>query len=233
MGLVSGLGAATADAVYGSIAAFGLTFVSAFLVSQQGWLRLIGGFFLCYLGVRTFFSSSPGRLSGASARGLGAAYGSTLLLTLTNPTTIISFAAVFAGLGIGGSGGNYGSAVILVIGVFLGSALWWLLLSWGVSLFKSALRCACAGLGKQSFGNDHRRPWSGRITQFGCIIRERNAWHGNRRLSRPGGKRVTNRLAGETSPYLLQHAHNPVDWYPWGPEALQKAKRKTSRFCLA
>ena len=79
--VVSGLGAATADAVYGSIAAFGLTFISAFLVSQQGWLRLIGGIFLCYLGVRTFLSSSPRGLSGAKASGLGAAYGSTLFFS--------------------------------------------------------------------------------------------------------------------------------------------------------
>ena len=60
-GLVSGLGAASADTIYGFIAGFGLTFVSGFLVSQQVWLRLIGGLFLCYLGIRTLLSKPSRR----------------------------------------------------------------------------------------------------------------------------------------------------------------------------
>ena len=72
-------------------------------------------------------------------RELAAAFGSTLALTLTNPTTILSFAAVFAGLGLGSTAGDRGSAVLLVGGVFAGSALWWLVLSGTVGFFRGAL----------------------------------------------------------------------------------------------
>lgn len=135
-GLVSGLGAATADAIYGTIAAFGVTFISSLLISQQTWLRLIGGVFLCYLGIKSFLSVAADSTATLQAEGLGGAYLSTFLLTITNPLTILSFAAVFAGLGLS-AGGNYASATVLVLGVFLGSALWWFILSGGVSLFRS------------------------------------------------------------------------------------------------
>jgi threonine/homoserine/homoserine lactone efflux protein len=128
-GLVSGLGAATADGLYGCVAGFGLTAVSGLLVSQQGWLRLIGGVFLCALGARTFFAR-PARVGGAATpSGLLAAYVSTLGLTLTNPLTILSFAAIFAGLGLGSMPASHAGALALVLGVSLGSALWWLILS--------------------------------------------------------------------------------------------------------
>src|SRR6476469_804314 len=109
-GFLSGLGAATADAFYGAIAGFGLTFISRFLVSQQGWLRLIGGAFLVYLGVRTFRAAPAAEAAQASGQGLVSAYISTLFLTLTNPTTILSFVAVFGGLGLATTGGDYGTA---------------------------------------------------------------------------------------------------------------------------
>jgi threonine/homoserine/homoserine lactone efflux protein len=133
-GLISGLGAATADAAYGCVAGFGLTFVSGFLVGQQVWLRLVGGAFLCYLGIRTLLAKPAEKASEAKGTGLLGAYASTFFLTLTNPMTILSFAAIFAGLGVAETGGDYTSAAILVAGVFAGSALWWLLLSGGVSL---------------------------------------------------------------------------------------------------
>lgn len=136
-GLVSGLGAATADAIYGCIAGFGLTFVSSFLISQQAWVRLVGGAFLCYLGLRTLLRRPAEQAASVAGRGLIGAYASTFLVTLTNPLTILSFAAIFAGLGVASSEGNYVSAAILVLGVFTGSALWWLLLSGGVGLFRA------------------------------------------------------------------------------------------------
>lgn len=136
-GFASGLGAATADAFYGSVAAFGLTIVSSFLISQQLWLRLVGGAFLIYLGARTLTAKTPGEVASANGEGLLGAYASTLALTLTNPLTIISFGAIFAGLGVVNSVGDYTLAATLVAGVFLGSALWWLILSGGVSLFRS------------------------------------------------------------------------------------------------
>ena len=138
-GLVSGLGAATADAVYGCIAGFGLTFVLSFLVSQQAWFRLAGGVFLCYLGLKTFLGRPAEDTASTKTSGLLGAYASTLFLTLTNPMTILSFVAVFAGLGVGSEARDYLSAGALVLGVFIGSALWWLSLSSGVGLFRSRL----------------------------------------------------------------------------------------------
>lgn len=140
-GLITGLGAATADLAYGAVAGFGLTFVSSALVAEQVWIRLIGGTFLCYLGARTLVSrpALAAASSVSSRRGLGTAYASTLALTLTNPATILSFAAVFAGLGIAGTHGDYRSAGALVAGVGLGSALWWLILSSGVSLLRARM----------------------------------------------------------------------------------------------
>jgi threonine/homoserine/homoserine lactone efflux protein len=137
IGLATGLGAATADATYGFVAGFSLTFISDLLISQQLWIKLIGGIFLCYLGIKTLLSEPANRAARVGGKGLAGAYGSTLFLTLTNPTTILSFAAVMAGLGLGSTGGNYLSAAILVIGVFIGSALWWLILTSGVNLFRS------------------------------------------------------------------------------------------------
>jgi threonine/homoserine/homoserine lactone efflux protein len=136
IGLATGLGAATADAVYGAIAAFGLTVVSNVLVAQRFWLGLAGGLFLCYLGVRTFISAPRQDVTESRSSGLLPAYASTFVLTLMNPMTILSFVAVFAGLGLGASA-SYGAASATVAGVFLGSALWWLLLSTSVSLFRS------------------------------------------------------------------------------------------------
>lgn len=138
-GLVTGLGTATADACYGAVAAFGLTFISAFLVNQQFWLRLIGGAFLCYLGATTFLSKPAERPAAVRAGGLRSAYFTTFALTLTNPLTILTFAAIFAGIGAGEINGAYGSAALLVLGVFLGSALWWLILSGGTGLVRAKL----------------------------------------------------------------------------------------------
>lgn len=136
-GLASGLGAATADGIYGCVAGFGLTFLSGFLVDQQTWLALVGGLFLCFLGLKTLLSRPAER--AASTRGRAGAYLSTFALTLTNPVTILSFTAVFAGLGMPGGSRDYLSAGLLVLGVFLGSALWWLTLSGGVALFRSKI----------------------------------------------------------------------------------------------
>jgi len=146
-GFVSGLGAATADAFYGAIAGFGLTFISSFLIDQQLWLRLTGGFFLLYLGVKTFRSSPPDNAALQDRSGIFGAYASTLVLTLTNPMTILSFAIIFAGLGLAtaSAGGDYLTASFLVLGVFAGSAAWWLILSGGISLFRKSFTLEALG----------------------------------------------------------------------------------------
>lgn len=132
IGLAVGLGAAAADSAYGAVAGFGLTSVSGFLVQQKFWLGLFGGLFLCLIGFRTF-RAEPVRPHGTPpASGAWAAFSSTFALTLANPMTILSFAALFAGFGLGTSP-SYLDAALLVAGVFIGSAAWWLLLSHGIA----------------------------------------------------------------------------------------------------
>lgn len=138
VGLLSGLGAATADGLYGSIAGFGMTAVSDFLLQHRLWLSRLGGAYLLLLGVRTLLAPAAREAAEASVRGFAGAYSSTFVLTLTNPMTILSFVAIFAALGPSLANGGNGAAV-LVAGVFLGSALWWLALSWMASLLGARL----------------------------------------------------------------------------------------------
>jgi len=144
-GFVSGLGAATADALYGCVAAFGLSLVSETLLRGKTWLAWGGGAFLLWLGWRTLVSRPPEPDAAASlasavgppaARSLWGSWGSTFLLTVTNPMTILSFAAVFAGMGLGSMAKGPESALSLVTGVFMGSAAWWFALSGTVSLLR-------------------------------------------------------------------------------------------------
>ena len=141
MGLATGLGAATADAAYGAVAGFGLAVIADAIVAQKGWLAVGGGLFLVLLGIRTALArpSDPGIAARAGARGLVAAWATTCLLTLANPATILSFAAAFAGLGLAEWAGGTNAAMVLVTGVFLGSALWWLALSTAVGLFRDRI----------------------------------------------------------------------------------------------
>lgn len=134
-GFVSGLGAATADAVYGVLAAAGLTAVATVLLDQRHWLQLFGGAFLLYLGIAMIRARPPAASTPAmGSPRLAAAYLSTLVLTLTNPMTILSFIGIFAGLGFGAEQ-SIASAVSLVIGVFAGSTAWWFILSTAASWF--------------------------------------------------------------------------------------------------
>jgi threonine/homoserine/homoserine lactone efflux protein len=135
-GFVSGLGAATADAVYGFIAAFGLATIAAFLLSYQRPIRVAGGLFLPYLAAKIFFSRPTREPVNAEAGvSLWNSYASTAFLTLTNPVTILSFIAVFSALGLLGGHNGYFGAGSIVFGVFLGSTLWWLILSTGTAFF--------------------------------------------------------------------------------------------------
>ena len=135
-GFLTGLGAASADMLYGAVAAFGLTAVQDLLLGQSDWLRLAGGIFLLYLGIRTFLSKPSEQAAMASRGGLFGAYLSTFFLTITNPLTILSFIAIFAGLRLGEMIISYASASLMVLGVFSGSAVWWLTLSTAVSALR-------------------------------------------------------------------------------------------------
>ncbi len=137
-GLATGLGVATADGCYGAVAGLGLTLVSNALLGAQVWLRLIGGGFLLYLGLKTLRAAPAERPANAPAANLPRAYLSALALTLTNPLTILSFAAIFAGLGAA-TGGGYKTAVLLVLGVFAGSASWWVILTGVVTTLRARI----------------------------------------------------------------------------------------------
>ena len=139
VGFLSGLGAATADAFYGAIAGFGITFLVNFLIGRQIWLHLIGGALLCILGIKTFLSKPAEQGVPVEGNSRWHAYLSTFFLTLTNPLTIIFFVAVFAGLGVGTGGEHFLFAGILVLGIFIGSAMWWLVLSGFTGLLQKLL----------------------------------------------------------------------------------------------
>jgi threonine/homoserine/homoserine lactone efflux protein len=127
-GFVSGLGVATADATYGAIAAFGIGAIAGTLASARQAVGLVGGIILLWLAWRTV-RIPPGEAAPATARrgGLAGAYLSILALTMAHPMTILSFGALFAGLGL--ASGDPGDAALIVIGVLLGSATWWLVLT--------------------------------------------------------------------------------------------------------
>jgi threonine/homoserine/homoserine lactone efflux protein len=139
VGLASGMGVATADATYGAIAAFGLTAVTDVLVDWQRALALVGGAFLLWLGWSTLRTvpRTAAADEGGPRRGLPGAYLTTLGLTLTNPLTILSFAALFVGLGV--SGGDIAGATALTLGVFAGSALWWVVLTTVIAAFRTRI----------------------------------------------------------------------------------------------
>ena len=136
-GFISGLGAASADAVFGIIAGFGLTVVSDLLLDYQDWLRLGGAGFLLYIGISAF-TADPlrGTQSQRDPEGLIADYASAFALTITNPITILAFLAIFAGIGFSGREATLSRAGILVLGVWLGSLLWWA----GLALGAGAVR---------------------------------------------------------------------------------------------
>ncbi len=135
-GFFSGMGAATADSFYGFIAAFGITIISDFMIGYLFWLRLAGGTLLCIVGVRTLMTELKEELGvPKTAKRFAGMYTSTFFMTLTNPMTIFSFAAVFTGFGLATASSMH-SAGLLIVGVFLGSGLWWLVVIMVVSIFK-------------------------------------------------------------------------------------------------
>ena len=134
-GLMSGFGAATADTLYGAIAGFSITFLIDFLEREEFWIRVIGGLLLMAFGVMYF--RKPVRAANLHGEDSAARsdFASTLLLTLTNPTTVLSFLAVLTGLGMGGHR-EWRLTFLLVGGIFCGSMLWWVTLVLMVNRFR-------------------------------------------------------------------------------------------------
>lgn len=137
-GLIIGLGAATADLFYGCVAVFGLTIISDTLNSQRIWIRIVGSALLLFLGIKTFRAKPKDPKLKISGSGRLRSYFTVVVLTLTNPLTIFAFIAVFAAFGLG-DGLSFFSAVVLVAGVFIGSCLWFFLLTSGTILFRKKL----------------------------------------------------------------------------------------------
>jgi threonine/homoserine/homoserine lactone efflux protein len=152
-GFVSGLGVASGDAIYAALAAFGVAAVTSLLIGQRRWIGLAGGIAILIIGIRTILSNRVGAPTLPSPRGGGVikggvsggkgervlgSYALMVVLTLSNPSTILSFTAVFAGLGLHVAGG-WGPALALVVGVWLGSVAWWILLTGAASRLRERL----------------------------------------------------------------------------------------------
>lgn len=133
-GLASGLGIATADGAYAAVAAFGLAAISGFLLGQARLVQIAGGLLIVIMALRALLEARRPTTTVSSApdaRGLGSAYATCLGLTLANPPTILSFAAILAGLGVLAS--TRLEAVAVVAGTFAGSATWWVLLTGAIA----------------------------------------------------------------------------------------------------
>jgi len=167
-GLISGLGAASADTLYGAIAGFSITIVIQFLLREEFWVRLVGGFLLIGIGLLYFFKKPPSfDRQPASAH---SDYFSTFILTLTNPTVVLSFLAVLAALGLDGHKASL-STLYLVGGIFVGAMLWWLVLTLAADRFRSRV-------------DDRTIVWMNRIAglaigSFGILTLALSRWHPN------------------------------------------------------
>lgn len=140
-GLVAGLGAATADAFFGIIAAFGLTFISKWLFGYESVLRAAGGCYLVYAGARALSSPPPEVAREQSdPETLVRSFATTFLLSITNPITILVFLGIFEVLGLSGARATLLSAGILVIGVWTGSLVWWLAIVLVIGTFRRWIR---------------------------------------------------------------------------------------------
>lgn len=137
-GCATGLGAAVADTFYAVIAAYGISFIAALLLANEFWFRLIGGLILCAMAVKTFMTG-PVEPGASSSNGLAGDFLSALVITGTNPLTIIAFGVILTTIGVAQAGTDFGWAEALITGVFVGSALWWGTLTGISSVFRTAL----------------------------------------------------------------------------------------------
>ncbi len=154
-GLACGAGAAAADAVYGLVAALGLSAATSLLTGHKAALQVVGGLALAWIGARTFLAKPAATAAKVEVTGLVRDFAATFALTLTNPATILSYLAVFAGLGVG-LGYSQGEAVVLVAGVFTGSLAWWLFLTTTLSLARR-------------WATPERMAWINRLAGLGLI----------------------------------------------------------------
>ena len=142
-GVAGGLGTALADGVYATLAAVGFAAFSSTLGMIDAPLRIVGGAFMLWLGWKSLTPAPPRPAAKVSTRDLLGTTAATFLLTITNPMTILAFAALFAGLGLAATS-SMAEAATVVAGVFTGSMAWWAILSGGVALARHRLPDAFA-----------------------------------------------------------------------------------------
>ncbi len=142
-GFVSGLGAAFSDTFYAVIAGFGLTFITNFIVERQLYLKIIAGIILFYLGFKIFFTDPIKQYADQSkkrGKGLFGDFISIFFLTVSNPLAVFFFGGAFAAFGFVSEGSGFTSILFLTLGVFIGAALWWTILTTLVNLFRSRFK---------------------------------------------------------------------------------------------
>lgn len=167
-GLIAGLGAATADTIYGAVAGFSISFVIQFLLREESWIRLIGGSLLIVIGFLYYFKKPQHLRQRETNAEAHKEYASAFLLNLTNPTTILSFLAVLAALHTGGQKASW-LTFTLVAGIFCGSMLWWVVLTGVTNRFRDRF-------------NDRAMLWMNRIAGvaiggFGLVTAMLSRWH--------------------------------------------------------
>lgn len=153
VGLASGLGVALADTVYSGLATFGLTIIADSLLAHTFLLRLVGGIYLTYLGIRIFFNKPAHLHDGYKRMSIPGAFTSLFFLTLTNPLTIILFAALFSTAHINVHEINFSSAAKLTTGIFIGSSIWWVILASSSSFLGSKLTVKALNLINKTTGS--------------------------------------------------------------------------------
>lgn len=140
-GFFSGLGAATADTIFATLAIFSLSFLTDFMDAHKHWFTAIGGILIIIIGFSIFYK----RVKRPSQRrqtksSLLSDYLSILFLTLTNPAYILVFITLFAALGISSEGHYTAVNLLLIMGVLIGASCWWLTLTYAVSKLRKRFR---------------------------------------------------------------------------------------------
>jgi threonine/homoserine/homoserine lactone efflux protein len=166
-GVISGLGAGAADTIYGGIAGFSISFIIRFLLKEEFWIRLFGGMLLIGIGIRYYFKEPKHLDEEREKASPHAEFASAFLLNLTNPTTVLSFLAVLAVLGLGQHYPRL-HTFLLVLGIFAGAMVWWIILTLASNHFRDRF-------------NDHAMLWMNRIAGlaiggFGVITMILSHW---------------------------------------------------------
>ncbi len=137
-GYIVGQGAAIADALFGAVAAFGLTGLTQVINNYNGLVQIVGAIALTIIGIKLWMSHPHvDDVEDTFQDRIKAAIG-TFFLTMTNPLTVLGFIAIFVGLGLGDMGDSFTNASLISLGILIGSSLWWGVISYGSArLFRS------------------------------------------------------------------------------------------------